>query len=147
MKLIVPVLMIMAVSLFDKTAKSEIYSVSEPITAEVIEEKLDIQKGSLNGITVTSLPNSDDGRLICEGVEVMEYDYLPRKSLDWLVFESFSYGCAASFSALPDIGKEACECVVLIGNNGDTQNVLISSDILAWKQAENRYFCDVAEGF
>lgn len=146
MKILTSVLMAMALILSEKVPSNTSVTVSEPITAERIEEALSLPKNSLNGITVTSLPQLEYGRLICEGIEIEAFDYIPRESLDWLVFESFSDKTSA-FAVLPDSDIDISECMLSLGDDLSSETVVIRSDILAWKQAEDSYFSDDSMGY
>lgn len=134
--------------IFPDTAQSEgrvdiSFPVSQAVTAESIESALSLEKGTLSGITVTSLPPSDSGRLVCEGVEVEKFDYLPRRSLDWLVYEAYSENSEASFSFLPDGTEEASECCLSLSLEGAEGKIEASETYLVFKRAESGYFSDV----
>lgn len=147
MKILTSILVMAVLSLSDNLPVTPSIDVSEPITAKCIESALSLPFGSLDGITVTSLPKPECGRLVCEGVAVEAFDYIPRKALDWLVFEEFYEGAAAAFAVLPDTKSNAEECMLTLNGEKSDESIVIRSDILAWKQVENGYFSGADMGY
>lgn len=146
MKSLASFLVVMALVLSDKEPANPSVSISNPITADCIEEALSLPSGSLDGITVASLPQSESGRLICEGIEVEVFDYITREELDWLVFEAF-FGGTATFSILPDAKADSQEYVLTLNDDKSVESVVIRSDMFAWRQVENEYFSEADMGF
>jgi hypothetical protein len=118
--------------------------VSDSLTADFFEEALGLSAGTLRGVTVCSLPVADAGRLICEGVAVEKFDYLPRESLDWLVFESFAEETSATFSILPDTAEDCVESTLtLVSDPTLAESVFLTDSELSWRRAAQAYFSAV----
>lgn len=55
-------------------------------SAADLERRMELEAGSLKGVTVTALPRQEQGGLFLDGIEVEVYDYLDRGQLDRLCF-------------------------------------------------------------
>ncbi|MCL2056988.1 MAG: hypothetical protein FWH02_07215 [Oscillospiraceae bacterium] len=55
-------------------------------SSEDLERRLGIAHGSLEGITLTALPDRSSGAVLLDGVEAEAYDYLTRAEVDRLCF-------------------------------------------------------------
>jgi hypothetical protein len=111
------------------------------LDAQSLEEGLGLQRGRLAGLTVVSLPDPLLGRLFCEGVEVECYDYLSRGALDWLVYEPFFDESAAQLTLLPDATGASYGVIALLSTDQPSLlSLTVSVDLLAWRQAQNRYW-------
>ena len=118
--------------------------VSEAFDASTLERTLGLTEGELRGVTVSSLPDGSAGRLICEGVEVEAFDYLPREALDWFVFESFSDETAASFFVLPDTGEVSETCTLsILSEETPADPVSVANGALLWQRVQNHYFSSI----
>ncbi|MEG1849804.1 MAG: hypothetical protein RR197_04525 [Oscillospiraceae bacterium] len=112
-----------------------------------LEAHLGIKKGQLDGVTVAALPDPALGALICEGVEVELYDYLPRAALDWLVFTPSCAESVARIALLPDArGAEHGMVVALVSTDFPAARPVVSVDAewLAWRQANGSYWAHLA---
>lgn len=70
-------------------------------SAEDLELRLGLSPQSLNGITLTKLPNSEQGVLMLEGVGVDTYDFITRDDLDKLCFVPNEDVVVASMMFIP----------------------------------------------
>lgn len=75
-------------------------------SAADLERRLELEKGSLQGVTVTGLPDSQFGGLFVDGVEVADYEFLERSQLNKLCFAAATTVGTATVSLLPQ-GKGA----------------------------------------
>lgn len=75
-------------------------------SASDLERRLELEKGSLKGVTITSLPDSQYGGLFIDGVEVSNFDFLERSELDKLCFAASTCLGTATIGLLPQ-GREA----------------------------------------
>lgn len=57
-----------------------------PLSAEYFEMRMGWNSGELAGITITSLPEESNGKLMLDGVEVQIYDTIFRSELDRLCY-------------------------------------------------------------
>lgn len=116
------------------------------LDAARLEELFGIEAGRLSGLTVTELPDPGQGVLFCEGVEVAAYDYLPRASLDWLVYLPYGEECSARVGLLPDAGQAAYTVVSLLSTDQpDAAQISLPAALAAWKKAENGYWAHALE--
>ncbi|MGI6402636.1 MAG: Ig-like domain-containing protein [Oscillospiraceae bacterium] len=70
-------------------------------SASDLERRLELEKGSLKGITVTSLPDRQYGGLFVDGVEVTNYEFFERSELDKLCFSAAANPGTATIGLLP----------------------------------------------
>ena len=109
------------------------------IGADTIKSLFD--NSSVKGITILETPDSKIGSLICEGVEVEQYDYLKAESLDWLVYESFVKDRASRISILADLPKpQHSNLTIITGDDSSTAAVTMPADIYAWRQVVANYY-------
>ncbi len=74
-------------------------------SAADLERRLELERGSLQGVTVTGLPDSQFGGLFIDGVEVADYEFLERSQLNKLCFAATTTVGTATINLLPK-GKE-----------------------------------------
>ncbi|MEG2175102.1 MAG: hypothetical protein RR135_06430 [Oscillospiraceae bacterium] len=110
---------------------------------ESLERQLCISPGQLSGVIMVVLPNADQGKLVCEGVEVEAYDYLPRDVLEWLVYVPYGPESNDSVGLIPDAEDADYAVVSLITSDLPRINsVSIPVGLYAWRQAHRAYWSD-----
>ena len=72
------------------------------INADNLEMRLGMAKNTISGVTITSLPQEEDGILFLDGIEVEAYEYLTRTEVDRLVFVPREGAVKALISLLPN---------------------------------------------
>lgn len=70
-------------------------------TAAYLELRMDLEPGSLTGITVTSLPEAKLGGFYLDGVDVEVYDFLERSEVDRLCFAAAEVTGTVTLGLLP----------------------------------------------
>lgn len=70
-------------------------------SADDLELRLGLKPQSLDGITVTALPKSDQGFLVLDGVNVSPFDFIGRTELDALCFVPGEEAISTSMTFIP----------------------------------------------
>lgn len=78
-----------------------------------LERRMQMPHGTLNGVTVTALPDPLQGSLVLEGVALDPYQFLTRSELDELCFVPHAYAACATVQLLPQ-GAEQTPCQLSI---------------------------------
>lgn len=82
-------------------------------SAEELEQRLNVPEGSLNGITITQLPNMSQGNLQINGEPVDLYEEISREDIANLTFLPTEASSSVSLSILPKV-KDAVQTVVAL---------------------------------
>jgi hypothetical protein len=110
-------------------------------TADGLERQLGLSPGELGGVTIAELPDPERGMLVCEGVEVEPYDYLPRESLDWLVYVPYEEDSPTRIAVIPDTSHALYTVISLVDDEeADGEAVAVDAAMYAWAQAKWGYY-------
>ena len=112
-------------SSFEATSLSNI-----EISLAQICAPLNVNSDEITGITFTRIPDENTGTLICSGVAVEAYDYVPKSELEWLIYVPFT-DKETSFSYIPNSKKEVyANCTITLPYDDLESRAMMDSKVV-----------------